>query len=228
MPARRAHSRIGARETLDQSMARPGERLLVLGTRNRKKARELVELLAPHGFLLRTLADLPDSIDVDETGQTFAENAALKATRQARHLGMWVLGEDSGLCVDALAGAPGVRSARFSGEGATDESNNRRLLAELEGVPFPRRTAHYVCHMTLSDPQGKIRAECEACCCGRIRLQPAGRAGFGYDPLFEIVEYRRTFGELGESVKAVLSHRAKSLRAMTPQLVSLAESGQWP
>ena len=209
-------------------MAPLGERLLVLGTRNRKKASELVQLLAPYGFLLQTLADLPASVEVKETGQTFAENAALKATLQARHLGTWVLGEDSGLCVDALGGAPGVLSARFSGPNATDESNNRRLLAELEGVPGPRRTAHYVCHMVLSDPQGQIRAECEGCCHGRIRFQPAGTAGFGYDPLFEVIEYHRTFGELGDSVKGILSHRARSLRALVPQLILLVQSGQWP
>ena len=92
---------------------------------------------------------------MDETGQTFAENAALKATQQARHLNAWVLGEDSGLVVDALGGEPGVLSARFSGPGATDESNNRLLLERLADVPLEKRTAHYVCHATLSDPAGR-------------------------------------------------------------------------
>ncbi len=101
---------------------------LVLGTRNRKKGQELAELLAPWDFDLKTLADLPDSIEVEETGDTFAANAALKACEQARNLQRWVLGEDSGLVVDALGGEPGVLSARFSGAGATDESNNAALV----------------------------------------------------------------------------------------------------
>ena len=106
-------------------------RLLLLGTHNRKKAVELALLLEPHGFRLRTLADYADALDVEETGDTFEVNAALKATQQARKLGAWVLGEDSGLSVDALGGAPGVFSARYSGPRATDLMNNARLLQEL-------------------------------------------------------------------------------------------------
>ena len=134
------------------------KRLLVLGTRNRKKGLELLDLLSPYGFELRTLAEVPRAIEVDETGQTFGENAALKATQQARHLESWVLGEDSGLCVAALGGSPGVYSARFAGPAATDEKNNAKLLAELAGVPTEQRTAFYVCHATLAAPDGSIRA----------------------------------------------------------------------
>jgi len=195
--------------------------MLVLGTRNRKKGHELALLLAPFGIELRTLLDLPAAIEVVEDGVTFAENAALKAVQQARHLGQWVLGEDSGLTVDALGGAPGVHSARYSGDGATDASNNQKLLRELGDLPLPQRTAHYVCHATLADPQGKVRAESEGYCHGRIRFQPAGDGGFGYDPLFEIVEYHRTFGELGDAVKSALSHRARAIRLMIPQLLAL-------
>jgi XTP/dITP diphosphohydrolase len=200
---------------------------LVLGTRNRKKGQELAELLAPWGFDLKTLADLPDSIEVEETGDTFAANAALKACQQARHLGQWVLGEDSGLVVDALGGEPGVLSARFSGAGATDESNNALLLARLGDTSLDQRTAHYVCHAVLADPSGAIRAESEAECRGRVRFTPAGIGGFGYDPLFEIVEYHRTFGELGPVVKAVLSHRARAIRAIIPELLKLVDAGSW-
>src|SRR5688572_18231407 len=103
-------------------------RTLVLGSHNRKKLGELARLLQPHGFVLRTLADFPQALEVEESGTTFAENARLKATVQARHLGEWVLGEDSGLSVDALGGAPGVYSARYSGPEATDEGNNDLLL----------------------------------------------------------------------------------------------------
>src|SRR5689334_18003951 len=126
-------------------------RTLVLGTRNKKKLGELVALLAPHGFVLRTLDEFPDSLEVDETGTTFAENAALKATLQAKQLDAWVIGEDSGLSVDALGGAPGVYSARFSGLNATDPSNNELLLEKLKAVPLEQRTAHYTCHAALSD-----------------------------------------------------------------------------
>jgi XTP/dITP diphosphohydrolase len=200
---------------------------LVLGTRNRKKGIELVELVTPLGIEVLTLADLPESIEVEETGETFAENAAAKATKQARHLHRWVLGEDSGLSVHALGGAPGVYSARFSGPGATDESNNRLLLEKLTKTPLEKRTAHYVCHATLSDPQGNIRAESEGYCHGRIRFEPTGSGGFGYDPLFEVVEYHRTFGELGLAVKAALSHRARAIRQLLTEVQRLIDSGQW-
>jgi XTP/dITP diphosphohydrolase len=202
-------------------------RILVLGTRNRKKAIELVELLEPFGFRLQTLADIPESLEVEETGSTFAENAALKATVQARHLGRWVLGEDSGLSVPALDGQPGVWSARFAGPKATDEDNNRLLLARLSDRPPEKRLAYYVCHATLADPSGAVRAESEGRCYGRIRTEPAGQSGFGYDPLFEIVEYHRTFGELGNAVKSVLSHRSRALHEIIPQVIRLANGSNW-
>jgi XTP/dITP diphosphohydrolase len=203
-------------------------RLLVLGTHNRKKREELEALLAPHGFKLKTLADFPQAIEVEETGDTFAANARLKAVEQAKRLGQWVLGEDSGLSVDALGGAPGVRSARFSDPGATDERNNRLLLERLEGVPLDRRTAHYTCYAALSDPAGNVRAQSEGICRGRILTEPEGSGGFGYDPLFEIVEYHRTFGELPSAVKAVLSHRSRAIRQLIPQLLALLAGGEWP
>jgi XTP/dITP diphosphohydrolase len=200
---------------------------LVIGTHNRKKGAEIVELLAPQGFRVVTLADVPSAIDVEESGDTFAANAALKATLQAKHLGRWVLADDSGIEVDALGGAPGVFSARFAGPNATDEENNRHLLAKLAKTPLKQRTARYVCHVTLADRSGEIRAESHDECRGRIRFAPVGENGFGYDPLFELVEYHRTFGELGPHVKRALSHRSRALRAILPRLVALAESGQW-
>ena len=203
-------------------------RLLVLGTRNRKKLGELLELFEPHGFELQSLADLPRAIEVEESGTTFAENAALKATVQARHLNQWVLGEDSGLCVEALSGAPGAYSARFSGRDATDARNNALLLEKLSSLPPDKRSAHYVCHATLSDPAGTIRAEAEDYCRGRILTVESGSGGFGYDPLFEVVEYHQTFGDLHPAVKAVLSHRARAIRALVRQMVALVRDGQWP
>lgn len=193
---------------------------LVIGTHNRKKGVELAELLAPLGLAVVTLDDFPEALDVVEDGDTFAANAALKATQQARHLDRWVLADDSGLAVDALGGAPGVYSARFAGPEATDEDNNRLLLQQLGGTPPDKRTAHYVCHVTLADPAGAIRAESQDVCRGRIRFEPAGSNGFGYDPLFEVLEYHRTFGELGSHVKQMISHRSRALRAIVPKLIA--------
>jgi XTP/dITP diphosphohydrolase len=201
--------------------------VLVLGTRNRKKGEELQELLAPLGVTVQTLDEFPAAVDVVEDGDSFAANAALKATQQATAIGQWVLGEDSGIAVDALDGAPGIYSARFAGPDATDDENNRHLLERLGDLPLEKRDAKYVCHMTLADPEGNIRAESEAECRGRIRFEPAGTHGFGYDPLFEVVEYHRTFGQLGPAVKSALSHRARAAAALVPQLHKLIASGAW-
>lgn len=220
------------------------ERTLVIGTHNRKKGIELAELLAPQGFTVVTLDDLPNAIEVVEDGDSFEANARLKASQQAAHLGRWVLADDSGLAVDALGGAPGVYSARFASLGGTprvrdgrgdsttpfaephgvppnDEANNRCLLEKLGNTPLEKRTAHYVCHVAVADPTGTIRAESHDICRGRIRFKPAGANGFGYDPLFEVVEYHQTFGELGPHVKQALSHRSRALRAIIPKLLQL-------
>jgi XTP/dITP diphosphohydrolase len=196
---------------------------LVLGTTNRGKVRELRELLAPLRLKLVSLADLGDVLEVEETGDSFAANACLKATAQARHLNAWVLAEDSGIAVDALRGAPGIYSARFAGPQATDDDNNARLLADLAVVPLERRMAHYECALALADPTGAIFLQSAGRCFGRIRLEAAGSAGFGYDPLFEVVEYHRTFGELGEAVKAVLSHRTRAVEGFLPQMQLLLQ-----
>ena len=198
------------------------ERALVIGTHNCKKGIELAELLAPRGFSIVTLDDIPDAIEVAEDGDSFAANARLKASQQAIHLGRWVLADDSGLAVDALGGAPGVYSARFAGPNATDEANNICLLEQLGTTPLEKRTAHYVCHVAVADPTGAIQAESHDICRGRIRFEPAGANGFGYDPLFEVVEYHRTFGELGPHVKQAISHRSRALRAIVPKLLTVS------
>lgn len=195
----------------------------VLGTGNRKKCLELQELLAPVGIAFRTLADFENTIEVLEDGNTFAENAKKKASEQAKHLGQWVLAEDSGLCVDFLNGAPGIYSARFSGENATDDRNNELLLEKLGNLPLEKRTAHYCCCAAVSDPEGTIRAQSEGRCCGRIRFELAGEGGFGYDPLFEIVEYHTTFGLLDSSVKRAISHRSRAMRLLIPELIRLLD-----
>lgn len=197
-------------------------RSLVLGTANRKKRDELAQLVEPLGLSLRTLADFPHIHSVDETGKTFAENAGLKASGYARQLEQWVLADDSGIAVEALGGAPGVYSARFAGDGASDANNNRLLLEKLSGLPPERRGAHYVCHVALADPAGEIRARSEDYCHGRILEREHGQGGFGYDPMFEIVEYHRTFGQLSPAVKSCLSHRARALRRILPEIARLA------
>ena len=198
---------------------------LVLGTNNRKKGIELAELLAPHGIAVKTLADFGCKLDVLEDGATFTENARKKAVDQARFLGQWVLGEDSGLSVDALHGEPGVHSARFAAKDATenadDAANNRLLLERLGDLPFDKRTAYYTSTVVLSDPSGTLHAESEGRCCGHIRFDAVGTNGFGYDPLFEVVEYHRTFGELSPAVKRCISHRARAMRPMITQIVEM-------
>ncbi len=201
--------------------------LLVLGTGNRKKGEELAKLLAPAGLELRTLADYPQAISVVEDGDSFAANAILKATQQARHLGQWVAADDSGLMVDALGGAPGVFSARYAGPNATDATNNARLLDELADTPAAERAAQFVCHIAVSDPAGTVRAQSEAFCRGRILFAPQGSHGFGYDPLFEIVEYHHSFGQLSDLVKSYLSHRARATRRLLPRLIALSDAGAW-
>ena len=196
---------------------------IVVASRNRKKAQEISELLAPHGILVRSIADFPEAGEVIEDGATFAENAAKKAREPALLLNRWVIGEDSGLAVDALGGAPGVYSARYAGEPSNDENNNRKLQQELAGVSLEKRTAGYVCSVALADPAGAIRATAEGRCRGLIIPEPRGANGFGYDPYFLIREYHRTFGELSSRVKHQISHRARAFAQFIPQLVALLD-----
>ena len=198
---------------------------LVFGTNNRKKGIELVELLSPYNIEVRTLADFDKKLEVIEDGKTFIDNARKKAVEQAQFLNAWVLGEDSGLCVDALGGAPGVISARFAAlsgdKNASDANNNRLLLEKLANVPLEKRTAHYTSTVVLSDPSGTVHGETEGRCRGRILFEHSGEGGFGYDPLFEVVEYHRTFGTLPPIVKWAISHRARAVRKLIPTIAAL-------
>lgn len=196
---------------------------LVLGSSNAKKLVELRDLLDPTLIRIASLAEIPEAIEVEESGTTFVENARLKATVQAQHLGRWVLAEDSGLSVDALGGRPGVYSARYAGLHATDEENNRKLLAELADLPREKRTAFYTCQVCVSDPQGVVRLESCGHCRGIIIETPAGEHGFGYDPLFLVPEYHRTFGQLGPVTKKALSHRSRAMRIIVPKLLQIAK-----
>ena len=181
--------------------------VLVLGTRNRKKREEILALLGDLGIEMTDLTTWPDAGDVVEDGDTFEANGE-KASELARVLGQWVLGEDSGLVVPALKGRPGVYSARYAGTQGDDAANNGCLLAELDPLPDDKRAAYYVCVAVLADAGGNVKAVAEGRCHGRITRELRGAGGFGYDPLFLIPEYHRTFGELSPLVKHALSHRA--------------------
>jgi XTP/dITP diphosphohydrolase len=195
--------------------------LLVIGSRNRKKRQEIVDILGDLGLELRDLTSWPDAPEVVEDGATFVDNARKKAVELAHHLGQWVLGEDSGLVVPGLNGRPGVYSARYAGKQGDDAANNARLLAELAPLPEDRRAAYYVCTAVLADPHGEVRGSVEGRCHGVILREYRGAGGFGYDPLFLIAEYHRTFGELSPRVKHALSHRARALEQLRPLLRSL-------
>ena len=197
---------------------------VVLGSRNPGKAREIAALLNPLGIELLSVTEFPGVADVVEDGSSFEENASKKARETALAVNRWVIAEDSGLAVDALGGAPGIYSARFSGEGATDEKNNQKLIQELEGVPDAKRGAKYVCHVAVADATGEVRLNVECECRGWITTEPRGSNGFGYDPYFLIPEYHQTFGELSPLVKKVLSHRARAMRSVTQDLVKALAS----
>ena len=190
---------------------------LIIGTRNPKKREELVKLLEGLPLDIRSIEDYPGLPEVEEDGKTFRENAVKKAATIARLAGELVMGEDSGLEVDALNGVPGVRSARYAGEKATYEENNRKLLKAMEGTPLERRTARFCCTLALANPEGLlfvVEGQCE----GFVSQEPKGEHGFGYDPVFYLPDYGKTFAELGPTVKNQISHRAQALKKFRERL----------
>ena len=207
--------------------------VLVLGSRNRKKCREMAELIAPPWepneclarLDVRSIDEFPGTPDVVEDAPTFAGNARKKAAEMARAIGCWVLADDSGLAVDALGGAPGVFSARYAGEPSDDAANNRKLLAAMEKIADLHRGAAFHCALALADPLGTIRLEAEGLCRGRLTHENRGASGFGYDPLFLILEYHQTFGELSPLVKHQLSHRARAFGRLRRDLCRMIATG---
>jgi XTP/dITP diphosphohydrolase len=193
---------------------------LLLGTKNRGKIREILSILGELPDLeLLTFEDQPFS-DVPEMGSSFLENARLKARTISAGTGLPVLAEDSGLEVEALGGAPGVRSARFAGEGATDEQNVRKLLERLKDVPDERRNARFVCVAVVHFPDGReLTAQGELR--GRIAWESRGTHGFGYDPVFIPEGFEQTLAELGPDVKNRISHRRKALEGIKEALRDL-------
>ncbi|MBI2412803.1 MAG: XTP/dITP diphosphatase [Deltaproteobacteria bacterium] len=183
---------------------------LVIATKNRGKARELGDLLKGLDIDVLSLADFSSVKLPPEDGKTFRENALKKARAVFEATGLPSLADDSGLVVDALDGRPGIFSARYAGEDATDEDNYRKLLGELEGVATEKRAARFVCALAYKD---KVREEVfEGELKGRIAETPRGGNGFGYDPVFEIERLKRTVAELSPAEKNAISHRAEALK----------------
>lgn len=184
---------------------------LVVATKNKKKLEEIKEILKGLNLKIISLADFPKTPRIIENGKTFKENAKKKAVKTARFTKQLTMGEDSGLCVDALGGQPGVYSARFSGNDKSDEKNNLKLLELLQNLPASKRKAHYCCAVALADKNGLL-AVVEGKCNGLIGFEQKGAFGFGYDPLFVIPKYEKTFAQLGAAIKHKMSHRFHALK----------------
>jgi XTP/dITP diphosphohydrolase len=182
---------------------------LLLATNNKGKAREYKSLLFGVPFELVTPAEMGITTEVAEMGKTFEENARLKATTLARESGLLTLADDSGLEVAALGGEPGTLSARYAGEGASDEDRVNYLLAKLEGVPQERRQARFRCVIAIATSEGKVEI-CSGECDGFIALKPRGDKGFGYDPIFYLPELGKTMAELPPDEKNKISHRGRA------------------
>ncbi|WP_342480595.1 XTP/dITP diphosphatase [Paenibacillus sp. FSL L8-0340] len=201
--------------------------ILIVATKNKGKVREFQHAFAPLRLEVKSMFDYPALPDVVEDGVTFAENALKKAKAVGDALGLPVLADDSGLCVDAIDGRPGVYSARYAGEGAEDGENNLKLLNELEelkqgedtGQPL-LSTARFVCALSLYDPANGQELTAEGRVEGWITSEPAGGGGFGYDPLFYLPEFEKTMAELTLEEKQQISHRGMALRLLTEKLTA--------
>jgi len=192
---------------------------LIVATTNQGKLREIKELLTDLHLTITSLTDYPDAPEIIEDGLTFSQNALKKAATIALYTRKLTLGEDSGLEVKALGNQPGIYSARFSEPNATDRKNNLKLLRSLHGLPLNCRQAQYHCSAALVDGEGIINVV-SGRCTGVITHRPKGKNGFGYDPLFYIPRYNKTFGELEPSIKAKISHRARALAKIKKTLQS--------
>jgi len=183
---------------------------LVVATKNKKKLEEIKEILGDLKLKIISLADFGKTPRVIENGKTFKENAVKKAVKIAHFTKKLTLGEDSGLCVYALGRRPGVYSSRFAGKNKSDDNNNLKVLKLLEDLPLAKRKAYYSCAVALADKDGLLGAV-EGRCCGVIGFTPKGHFGFGYDPVFIIPKYKKTFAELGPRIKHRMSHRFRAL-----------------
>lgn len=197
---------------------------VLLATRNAGKKREYQAMLSDVGLELVSLDDLGIELQVEETGATFAENARLKARAFGQASGLVTLADDSGLEVDALGGAPGVLSARYAGEGATDRDRYLKLLSALQGTPYRSRTARFRCVIAIAWLDGHFD-EADGVCEGVIADEPKGCHGFGYDPVFYLPEFGKTMAELSSTVKNEISHRGIALRAIRTVLAGKLDAG---
>jgi len=186
---------------------------LMIATRNRGKVREIRRALKGLGIRIRPLSDFSEIPPVEEDGATFIENALKKARGYSKCFGKLTIADDSGLEVDALKGLPGVYSARYAGERASDRDNNQKLLKEMAGVPPSKRGAKFKCVIAIVFPEGR-EAVIEASCPGRIGLKEVGKKGFGYDPLFVLPRSGKTMAQLSVEEKNRISHRGKALRKL--------------
>lgn len=193
---------------------------LLLATNNQAKVREYKSLLQNLPYELVSLADLGLGIIIEEEGESFEENARLKATSSAAESRLVALADDSGLEVDALGGKPGWLSARYAGEGASDEKRVDYLLSKLEGVPWEERSARFRCVIAVAAPGGKVDF-CSGECRGFITFEPRGRYGFGYDPIFYLPELDKTLAELPLEVKNLVSHRGRAAEKVSQVLERL-------
>lgn len=194
---------------------------IIIATHNKHKLQEMSRILSPMGYEVVTDRDLGIELtDAEENGETFLDNARIKAESGCRESGLPCIADDSGLCVDALGGAPGVFSARYSGVHDDDDGNNRKLLKELEGVPTEKRTAHFACAICVSFPDGSeitATGKCE----GYIGYEKKGENGFGYDPLFMVGE--RSLAEMTAEEKDAISHRGNALKALKITMENMAD-----
>ncbi|HJA89438.1 MAG TPA: XTP/dITP diphosphatase [Candidatus Jeotgalibaca merdavium] len=193
------------------------QKTIIIATKNEGKAKEFKQMLEPKGYYIKTLLDYPEIEDVKETGYTFEDNARLKAETISELLQTAVLADDSGLCIDALDGAPGVFSARFSGEEKNDARNNAKVLAMLGEMTDVDRSAYFHCTLVLSKP-GKESLVVEGKFQGEIAQFPQGDSGFGYDPIFFLPELGKSVAELSEDEKNTISHRALALKELDKQI----------
>ncbi len=189
------------------------EKLLIAST-NKGKIKEVRAQLADFDFEIIGLENYPELMNIEEDGDSFKENALKKAKVSAEKTGLVTLADDSGLEVDYLNGSPGIYSARYSGENATDEKNNKKLLKELKGVNKAKRSARFRCVMALYDPLNNFKETVSGSCEGRILKSPKGKNGFGYDPLFYVESKGKAMAELPAEIKNEISHRAVALNKM--------------
>ena len=197
-----------------------GPRRVVLASNNAGKVRELGQMLAGRGLEVVAQGDLGVP-EAEETATTFVENALIKARNAARHAGLPAIADDSGLAVDALGGAPGIRSARYAGPGADDHANNARLLEAMRGVPEARRGAAFICALVfLRHTDDPVPLICQGTWRGRLLEAPRGSNGFGYDPLFLVPELGRTSAELPPDEKNRRSHRGQALAQLVARLAA--------